>query len=73
MEPRFVARLVEPTSGRALEVLTTEPGLQLYTGNPRGVCLECQRFPDAPNHPDFGDWLLRPGEIYRQTTVYRFS
>ena len=72
-----------------LEVLTTEPGVQLYTGNflngtPRGkggctyprrsgFCLETQHFPDSPNQPHFPSTLLEPGAEYRSTTVYRFS
>ena len=83
------ARLTEPVSGRVLEVATTEPGLQLYTGNhldgtidgkggviyPRyaGVCLETQGFPDAVNHPGFPSVILRPGQTCRQTTAFRFS
>jgi aldose 1-epimerase len=83
------ARLVGPGSGRTLEVLTTEPGLQLYSGNfldgtllgkgglrygPRsGLCLETQHFPDSPHHPGFPSTVLRPGERYRSSTVYRFS
>ncbi len=83
------ARLVEPLSGRALEVYTTRPGLQLYTGNAldgslrgkggqrygrhAGVCLEAQHFPDAPNRPHFPSPVLRPGERYRHTTVYRLG
>jgi aldose 1-epimerase len=83
------ARLSDPGSGRVLEVLTTEPGLQLYSGNrldgtltgkagaryPRhaGVCLETQRFPDSPNRPEFPSSSLKPGERYSSTTVYRFS
>lgn len=80
---RLQARVVEPASGRTLEVLTTEPGLQFYTGNmldgsvgfPRGAafCLETQHFPDAPNHLDFPSTVLRPGETFRSSTVYRFS
>jgi aldose 1-epimerase len=86
---RRVARVVEPTSGRVLEVLTTEPGLQFYSGNfldgtivgksgrayghRGGFCLEAQVFPDAPNRPEFPSAVLRPGEKYTQTTVYRFS
>ncbi len=81
------ARLVEPLSGRVLEVYTTQPGLQLYTGNAldgslrgkggqvygrhAGVCLEAQHFPDAPNHAHFPSTVLRPGERYRHTTIYR--
>jgi aldose 1-epimerase len=87
--PRLAARVTEPGSGRVLEVLTTEPGLQLYTGNfldgtikgkggktyvHRGaLCLETQHFPDSPNHAAFPSTTLRPGQTYRSTTVYRFS
>jgi aldose 1-epimerase len=88
-EPMKVATVTEPVSGRVLEVWTTEPGVQLYTGNfldgkvagkggvkyPRhgGFCLECQMFPDSPNRPEFPSVVLRPGETYRQTTVYKLS
>jgi aldose 1-epimerase len=83
------ARLTEPRCGRTLEVLTTEPGLQLYTGafldgtlvGPSGrpyrpgecVALETQHFPDSPNRPEFPSTVLRPGEIFRSTTVFRFG
>ncbi len=80
------ARVVEPKSGRAMEVLTTQPGIQLYTGgfldgtdlsggyHPfDGFCLETQHFPDSPNHSTFPSTILRPGDVYRQTTVHRFS
>ena len=80
------ARVVEPTTGRTMEVWTTEPGVQLYTGNHLnvrckersygkhdGFCLECQHFPDSPNHANFPSTVLRPGETYRQLTVYRFG
>ena len=82
------AKVFEPTSGRVMEVFTTEPGIQLYTGNflkgetgkggqiytpHTGLCLETQRFPDSPNNPDFPTAELRPGETYAQTTVYRFA
>lgn len=86
---RLAARVVEPKSGRALEVFTTEPGLQLYSGNfldgsvtgksgkpyvKRGaLCLETQHFPDSPNQPGFPPVVLRPGETYRHTTVYRVT
>jgi aldose 1-epimerase len=84
---RRVARLFAPATGRVLEVETTQPGLQLYTGNHlalvgRGgarygrhhaVCLETQHFPDSPNHPQFPSTRLAPGERYRETVVYRFS
>ena len=83
------ARLYEPESGRVLEILTTEPGIQFYSGNfldgslkgKRGVvyyqytglCLEPQHFPDAPNHANFPSTVLRPGEVYSHVSVYRFS
>jgi len=82
------ARAVEPSSGRVLELFTTEPGVQFYTGNfldgrrgkrgavynPRsGFCLEAQHFPDAVHHPAFPSVVVRPGEVYTQTTSYRFS
>jgi aldose 1-epimerase len=86
---RFVARVTEPKSGRVLEVLTTEPGLQFYSGNfldgsfsgqsgrpyafRSAFCLEAQHFPDSPNKPAFPSVVLKPGETYRQTTVYRFT
>lgn len=85
----LAARLEEPRSGRRLEVHTTEPGLQLYSGNfldgavtgtsgrayRQGDCvaLEAQRFPDAPNQPRFPSPVLRPGEIFTSTTVYRLA
>ncbi|HEX7858926.1 MAG TPA: aldose epimerase family protein [Verrucomicrobiae bacterium] len=78
----------EATTWRRMEVLTTEPGMQLYTGNfldgkLKGVggvtyhqhsafCLETQHFPDSPNHPKFPSTVLRPGEAFRSTTAYRF-
>ena len=85
---RLAARLYEETTGRVLEILTTEPGIQFYSGNfldgsligrnsvayqkYTGLCLEPQHFPDAPNHPNFPSTVLRPGEEYMQTTLYRF-
>lgn len=81
------ASVSEPTSGRRLDVYTTEPGIQLYTGNHLdgslrgtsgklvrqgdGFTLETQHFPDAPNHPSFPSIVLRPGRAYESTTVYR--
>jgi aldose 1-epimerase len=62
----------DPVTGRMLEVLTTEPGLQLYTGNPRAFALETQHFPDSPHHPQFPTTVLRAGERFESTTVYRF-
>ncbi len=86
---RHAATLADPMSGRFMEVLTTEPGMQLYTGNflngtergkggsvfacRSGLCLETQHFPDSPNQPQFPATLLRPGDVYRSTTVYRFG
>ncbi len=87
-ELRLAAVAYEPVSGRRLEVLTTEPGIQFYTGNfldsttgkknqpyhPRyGFCLETQHHPDSPNQPHFPAAVLRPGEVYQSQTVYRFS
>jgi aldose 1-epimerase len=85
-ELRPTAKIVEPKSGRVMEISTTEPGVQLYTGNHlKGTpdtgnavkhgafCLETQHFPDSPNHPDFPTTRLNPGETYRQTTVHKFS
>lgn len=85
---RLVASLYDPASGRVMEVLTDQPGLQFYSGNffddgscgkfgrkigYRGaVALETQHFPDSPNHPEFPSTLLRPGETYTQTCIYRF-
>ncbi len=86
---QFAARLHEPVTGRTLEILTTEPGMQFYSGNfldgsligrngvayelYTGLCLEPQHFPDAPNHSNFPSTVLRPGEEYKHTTIYRFK
>ncbi len=85
---RLAARAYSPQSGRVLSMLTTEPGVQFYTGNflgkqvgkgnrlyvrRSGFALEAQHFPDSPNHPRFPTTELRPGQTYRQTTVYAFS
>jgi aldose 1-epimerase len=85
----LAARVEEPTSGQVLEVFTTEPGVQFYTGNfldgtikgkagqvyqqRAGFCLETQHFPDSPNHPNFPSTVLKPGQKYATTTVYKFS
>ncbi len=85
----LVARVDEPTTGRQMDVLSTQPGVQFYTGNfldgkltgkkgvvyrqHQGFCLETQHFPDSVNHPNFPSTILKPGETYAQTTVYRFS
>jgi aldose 1-epimerase len=73
--PRLVARLRDPGSGRTMEVLTTEPGMQLYTGNHvqhRGVCLETQHYPDSPNQPSFPSCVVRPDRSFQSRTVFRF-
>lgn len=88
-KPELAARVVEPTSGRVLEVYTTEPGIQFYSGNfldgtltgkdgavyklRNGFCLETQHYPDSPNHDNFPSTTLRPGEEYKSTTVYKFD
>ncbi|GAK49659.1 aldose 1-epimerase [Candidatus Moduliflexus flocculans] len=85
----LAAQVYEPTSGRVMEVHTTEPGIQLYTGNfldgtitgkggvayhqHSGFCLETQHFPNSPNRPNFPSTTLKPGETYTQTTIYTFS
>ena len=87
-ELKLAARLKDPTSGRVMEILTTEPGVQFYTGNflfgqkgkdgkvyeHRGaLCLETQHYPDSINHPEFPSVVLRPGKTYRHSTVHKFS
>ena len=83
------AELYDPFTGRVMEVWTSEPAIQFYCGNfldgtikgknrvsyPRhaGLCLETQHFPDSPNHPDFPSTLLRPGQTFQSTTIYRFT
>lgn len=85
----LAARVTEPRTGRVMEVLTTQPGVQFYTGNfldgtihgkggkvyghRYALCLETQHFPDSPNKPSFPTTELKPGQTYHQTTVYRFS
>jgi aldose 1-epimerase len=69
----LAARVREPLSGRTLELRTTQPGVQLYTGNRRGFCLETQHFPDSVHHANFPSTILRPGETFRSTTVFAFS
>ncbi|MGC3959947.1 MAG: aldose epimerase family protein [Verrucomicrobiota bacterium] len=84
-----MARVSEPTSGRVLEVLSTEPGLQFYSGNfldgtitgkggwvyqfRNGFCMEPQHYPDSPNQPNFPSVVLKPGQVYHNTIIYRFS
>ncbi len=67
------ARVVEPRTGRVMEVRTTQPGVQLYTGNRNGFCLETQHYPNAPNEPKFPSTLLCPGETYHEVTIHHFS
>ena len=67
------ATVVEPTSGRTMELWTTYPGVQFYTGNPRGLCLEAEFYPDSPNHPNFPSPILRPGQMYSQTIALKFA
>ena len=85
----LASRVTEPMSGRVMEVSTTQPGVQFYTGNfldgtlhgkggkvykqRYALCLETQHFPDSPNKPSFQTTELKPGESYKQTTVYRFT
>lgn len=70
----LAARLTEPRWGRSLEVRTTEPGLQVYSGGDHGgVCLETQHYPDSPNRPEFPTTLLRPGERYHSCTEFAFG
>ncbi len=75
---KLAARLRDPNSGRLLEVLTTEPGLQIYTGkflaaSHQGIALEAQHFSDSPNQPGFPSTVLRPGELLESTTIYRIA
>lgn len=88
-ELSFAARAYAPRTGRILEVYTTEPGVQMYTGNylqgnmigssntlyrpGAGYTFETQHFPDSPNHPTFPSTVLNPGEVFRSTTIFRFS
>ncbi len=85
----MAAELCEPASGRLLEVYTTQPGVQVYTGNwlegcPAGpggrvwhdydaVAIECQHYPDSPNHPDYPSTVLRPGDVYEESIIWAFK
>jgi aldose 1-epimerase len=87
--PRHAARLVDPSTGRTMDVSTTEPGVQFYSGNNldgsavgknghvyarrSALCLETQHFPDSPNHADFPSTILRPGTPFHSTTVFAFG
>lgn len=87
-KPRPAAEVYDPSSGRELEVSTTQPGVQFYTGNlldgslhgkgrvygrRSGLCLETQHYPNSPNQPLFPSTVLRPGGVYREKTIFRFS
>ena len=88
-ELSLAARVSGPTTGRVMEVFTREPGVQFYTANfldgslsgkegavytrRCALCLETQHFPDSPNRPEFPSTILRPGDLYDTTTIYRFS
>lgn len=87
-ELSFAAKCVDPVSGRRMDVYTTEPGVQIYTSNwhngfegwkgatfPKrsAICFECQHFPDSPNRAYYPSVVLNPGEVYKQTSVYKFS
>ncbi len=85
----LMARVYDPTSGRVLEVYSTDPGLQFYTGNfldgtitgkgnwkyefRNAFCMEPQHYPDSPNHPEFPTVVLKPGDVYKNTIIYKFS
>ena len=84
----LAAKIVEPTSGRVMEISTTQPAIQFYTGNfldgklqaggvsyqkHHGFCLETEHYPDSPNQPQFPSTILRPGETYHQVTIHKFS
>jgi aldose 1-epimerase len=85
----LMARVTEPESGRVLEVFSTEPGLQFYSGNfldgtitgkggwvyehRAAFCMEPQHYPDSPNKPEFPTTELKPGQVYHNTIIYRFS
>jgi aldose 1-epimerase len=87
--PTLAAEVYEPTSGRVMDVLTTEPGIQFYSGNfldgtitgkdgktyghRSALCLETQHYPDSPNHPDFPSTELKPGQKFHSVTIYKFS
>lgn len=70
--PHPALMLGHPASGRVLEVRTTEPGLQIYSGNPQGIAVETQHFPDSPNHPNFPSTLVSAGQTFTSLTRYRF-
>ncbi len=84
----LAAEVYESTTGRVMQVLTTEPGIQFYSGNHlngmigkaaqryirrSGFCLETQHYPDSPNHPQFPSTILKAGDVYKSTTIYRFA
>ena len=86
---RQVADVYDPSSGRYMEVFTNQPGIQFYSGNflngtqigkggiayqqHAGLCLEAQHFPDSPHEPQWPSVILKPGQVYHQTTIYKFT
>ena len=86
---QFCGELYAPESGRTLNIYTTQPGVQVYTGNwlagcpagknghvygmNDGIAIECQNYPDGPNKPDYPNCVLRPGEVYEQAIIYAFG
>ena len=86
---RLAAKVVDPKSGRVMEIITNQPGVQFYSGNfldgtvtgkggvvykkHYGFCLETQHFPDSPNKPDFPPVVLKPGETYEHIMIHKFS
>jgi aldose 1-epimerase len=85
---KVAVKVEDPKTGRVMEVFTTQPGVQFYTGNflngtvhgiggtyghRSALCLETQHFPDSPNHSNFPSTVLRPGQTFRSTTIYRFT
>jgi aldose 1-epimerase len=70
---RYAGRARDPRSGRILTIETSQPGVQLFTGKPGAFAFETQHFADAPHRPNFPSTVLRPGETFRSTTVYRFG
>jgi aldose 1-epimerase len=88
-ELTLMAHVSEPTTGRVMEVWSTEPALQFYSGNfldgtitgkggwvyqfRNGFCMEAQHYPDSPNQPNFPSVVLKPGEVYRNTIIFKFS
>ena len=73
IRPLLESQFLHEGSGRRLEIRTTEPGIQVFTGRKAGVALETQHFPNSPNQPEFPSTELRPGQLFQSETQYRFS